>query len=96
MDDTKEFLREVSEQASDVAGTAANALGANIPEANKVFPQSEQAPPFMPLLCNLYRLSSSYNCMPSLMQTEAESRSKLTLFGTVLEPQSIATAFGSF
>lgn len=36
MDDTKEFLREVSEQASDVAGTAANALGANIPEANKV------------------------------------------------------------
>ena len=42
MDDTKEFLREVSEQASDVAGTAANALGANIPEANKVsFPSND-------------------------------------------------------
>lgn len=36
MEDTKEYLRTISESASEVAGTAANALGAKIPEANKV------------------------------------------------------------
>ncbi len=35
VEDTKEFLRSVSEEASEVAGAAANALGANIPQANQ-------------------------------------------------------------